>query len=144
MYCLPVLEWRRKWQPTPVFLPGESHGQRSLVGYSPWGRGESDTTERLTPWFWRQKAGCWQGCALCSGSRGKAFLHLCVWWLQASLGLWLPRSYLQGQNFPSLFSVFAGPSPLSGPSGLLLIRKRTCDCTEGALLIQDCLPPPDA
>ena len=37
--------WRRKWQPTPVFLPGESHGQRSLVGYSPWGRKESDTTE---------------------------------------------------------------------------------------------------
>ena len=29
--------WRRKWQPTPVFLPGESHGQRSLAGYSPWG-----------------------------------------------------------------------------------------------------------
>ena len=29
--------WRRKWQPTPVFLPGEYHGQRSLVGYSPWG-----------------------------------------------------------------------------------------------------------
>ena len=40
--------WRRKWQPTPVFLPGEFHGQRSLVGYSPWGRKESDTTERLT------------------------------------------------------------------------------------------------
>ena len=37
--------WRRKWQPTPVFLPGESHGWRSLVGYSPWGRKESDTTE---------------------------------------------------------------------------------------------------
>ena len=37
--------WRRKWQPTPVFLPGESHGQRSLVGCSPWGRTESDTTE---------------------------------------------------------------------------------------------------
>ena len=35
------------WQPTPVFLPGESHGQRSLVGYSPWGRKESDTTEQL-------------------------------------------------------------------------------------------------
>ena len=40
--------WRREWQPTPVFLPGESHGQKSLVGYSPWGRKESDTTERLT------------------------------------------------------------------------------------------------
>ena len=34
--------WRRKWQPTPVFLPGKSHGQRSLAGYSPWGRKESD------------------------------------------------------------------------------------------------------
>ena len=33
------------WQPTPVFLPGEFHGQRSLVGYSPWGHKESDTTE---------------------------------------------------------------------------------------------------
>ena len=36
-----------KWQPTPAFLPGESHGRRSLVGYSPWGRKESDMTERL-------------------------------------------------------------------------------------------------
>ena len=39
--------WRRKWQPTPVFLPGKSHGPQSLVGYSPWGRKESDPTERL-------------------------------------------------------------------------------------------------
>ena len=39
--------WRRKWQPTPVFLPGKSHGQRNLVGYSPWGPKELDTTERL-------------------------------------------------------------------------------------------------
>ena len=38
---------RRKWQPTPVFLPGKSHGRRSLVGCSLWGREESDTTERL-------------------------------------------------------------------------------------------------
>ena len=38
---------RRQWHPTPVLLPGESHGRRSLVGYSPWGRQESDTTERL-------------------------------------------------------------------------------------------------
>ena len=40
-----LFPWRRKWQPTPVFLPGESHGQRSLVGYSPGGCQESDTTE---------------------------------------------------------------------------------------------------
>ena len=57
--------WRRKWQPTPVVLPGKSHG-RNLVGYSPWGRKESDTTERLDftslhqcgrheldPWVWK-------------------------------------------------------------------------------------------
>ena len=37
--------WRRAWQPSPVFFPGESHGQRSLVGYSPWGRKESDMTK---------------------------------------------------------------------------------------------------
>ena len=39
--------WRRQWHPTPVLLPGKSHGQRSLVGCSPWGREESDTTEWL-------------------------------------------------------------------------------------------------
>ena len=39
--------WRRKWQPTPIFLPGKSHGWRSLEGYSPWGLRESETTERL-------------------------------------------------------------------------------------------------
>ena len=39
--------WRRKWQPTPVCLPGKFHGQRSLVGYSPWGRKELGTTEQL-------------------------------------------------------------------------------------------------
>ena len=39
--------WRRQWHPTPVLLPGKSHGRRSLVGCSPWGREESDTTEGL-------------------------------------------------------------------------------------------------
>ena len=39
--------WRRKWQPTPVFLPGESQGKRNLVGCHLWGRTESDTTEDL-------------------------------------------------------------------------------------------------
>ena len=37
--------WRRAWQPTPVFLPEESHGQRSLADFSPWGHKELDTTE---------------------------------------------------------------------------------------------------
>ena len=39
--------WRRQWHPTPVLLPGKSHGWRSLAGWSPWGRQESDMTERL-------------------------------------------------------------------------------------------------
>ena len=38
------IPWRRKWQPSPVFLPGKSHGERSLAGYSPWGHKEWDTT----------------------------------------------------------------------------------------------------
>ena len=42
------IPWRRAWQPTPVFLPGESHGQRSLEGPSPWGCKESYTTEQLS------------------------------------------------------------------------------------------------
>ena len=41
------MHWRRKRQPTPMFLPGESHGRRSLVGCSPWGRKELDKTGRL-------------------------------------------------------------------------------------------------
>ena len=54
--------WRRKWQPTPVLLPGKFHGWRSLVGYGPWSRKESDTTERFHflsfySYFWRGK---WQ------------------------------------------------------------------------------------
>ena len=40
------IPWRRKWWPSPIFLPGKSHGQRNLVGYSPCGRKELDTTER--------------------------------------------------------------------------------------------------
>ena len=48
MQCNPwvgKIPWIRKWQPTPVFLPGESHGQRNLAGYSPWDGKESDMTE---------------------------------------------------------------------------------------------------
>ena len=42
------IPWRREWQPTLVFLPEESYGQKSLVGYSPWSHKESDMTERIT------------------------------------------------------------------------------------------------
>ena len=52
---------RRKWQPTPVFPPGKSHGQRSLVSYSPWGYKELDTTEHTSTlnWYYLPIWGCW-------------------------------------------------------------------------------------
>ena len=50
-----------KWQPTPVLLPGESHGARSWVGYSPWGRKELDMTEQLYFHWWRK----WQSMLVC-------------------------------------------------------------------------------
>ena len=45
------MHWRRQWHSTPVLLPGKSHGWRSLIGCSPWGREESDRTERLHFYF---------------------------------------------------------------------------------------------
>ena len=44
-FIFTFMHWRRKWQPTPLFLPGESQGRQSLVGCRLWGRTESDTTE---------------------------------------------------------------------------------------------------
>ena len=55
---LTFMYWRRKWQPTPVFLPGKFHGWRSLVDYSPWDRKESDTTEWLQ--FLSFHSSCWR------------------------------------------------------------------------------------
>ena len=59
--CTGKIPWRREWLPTPVFLPGESHGQRSLAGYSPWARSDSDKTEQLSS--------CWRAglCCECCG-----------------------------------------------------------------------------
>ena len=50
------IPWNRKQQPTPVFLPGKLHGQRSLAGYSPWGHKELDTTEQLNTARYSQNA----------------------------------------------------------------------------------------
>ena len=51
LLLLVSIKWRRQWQPTPVLLPGESHGRRSLVSCGPWGHWELDTTERLHFYF---------------------------------------------------------------------------------------------
>ena len=65
------IPWRRKWQSTPVFWPGESHGQRSLVGYSPRGGKEWDTTERLS-----MHACQWSSCPGPSSASGRNQLSL--------------------------------------------------------------------
>ena len=52
------IPWRRKWQPTPVFLPGKSHEERSLVGYSPWGHKELDMTEHAHTHLHLTKSPC--------------------------------------------------------------------------------------
>ena len=79
-----VREWRRQWHPTPVLLPGKSHGRRSPVGCSPWGRKELDSTERLhfhlsTFMHWRRK---WQPTpvSLPEESQGRRSLVGCHLW----------------------------------------------------------------
>ena len=67
------MHWRRKWQPTPVFLPGESHGRGGLVGCRLWGRTESDTTEAT----WQQ--GVWMKMTkptTVSGNKASVFYNL--------------------------------------------------------------------
>ena len=70
---------RRQWQPTPVLLPGKSHGRRSRVGCSPWGREESDTTERLHFHFSLSCFGAGNGnplqCSCLENPRGRG-----AWW----------------------------------------------------------------
>ena len=72
--------WQRQWQPTPVLLPGKSQGQRSLVGCSPWGREESDTTEQLHFHFSLSRIGEGNGnplqCSCLENPRDRG-----AWWL---------------------------------------------------------------
>ena len=83
MYMCVCMCWRRQWQPTPVLLPGKSHGWRSLVGCSPWGREELDMTEPLHFHFtflhWRRK---WQPTPvfLPGESQGRGSLVGCHLW----------------------------------------------------------------
>ena len=80
------IPWKRKWPPTPVFLPGKSYGERSLEGYSPWGRKESDGTERLSmlagevgPRQGQQLAGKGQAWFLVVRLEGAIMRHAQVW-----------------------------------------------------------------
>ena len=97
---------RRKWQPTPGFLPAESHGQRSLAGYSPWGCKESDMTERLTLFF---------------------FFFNCVYWLHCTLftyftilvsGIQQHKSVIITNNYTYMASLLSLPPFLPHPTRL--------------------------
>ena len=76
------ISWRRAWQPTPVFLPGESYGQRSLVGYSPWGHKELN----IIKWLSTQKR---KNCSLdrhtaifkMNNPQGPTVQHRKLWWM---------------------------------------------------------------
>ena len=72
------IPWRKKWLPTPVFLPAESHRQRNPVGYSPWGRKEFDTTEQLTDESAMFMASYKY---FTGGSKLKYFYNFGKWWL---------------------------------------------------------------
>ena len=117
--------WRRQWHPTPVLLPGKSHGQRSLVGCSPWGREESDRTERLhfhfsfscigegngnplqcsCPENPRDGGACWAAFYGVAQSRTRLtrLSSSEYWWvLRVLLLLWLPLLVVVPQPPPSL------------------------------------------
>ena len=58
------IPWRKKWQPTLVFLPGKLHGQKRLVGYSPWGHKELDVTKRQSNWSFLYHLTIYVDCSL--------------------------------------------------------------------------------
>ena len=85
------IPWRRKWQPTPVFLPRKSHGQRSLAGCSPWGHKESDTAE----WLKQQEHSNYVPDVWGQGWAPSSLWPTCVYpWLRTTptLPLWLTQA----------------------------------------------------
>ena len=94
--------WRREWQPTPVFMPGEFHGQRTLVGYSPWLHRELEMTEQLTLTF-HFVCVCVCVC-VCEHAHNCAWLSAILWTIshQAPLSMGFSRQeYWSVLPFPS-------------------------------------------
>ena len=98
--------WRRQWHPTPVLLPGKSHGGRSLVGCSPWGRKESDMTEPLHFHFSLSRIGEGNGnplqCSCLENPRDRE-----AWWA-AVYGVAQSRTRLKRLSSSSSSSPFIG------------------------------------
>ena len=104
------IPWRREWQPTPVFLPEESHGQRSLTGYSPWSCKELDMTEWLShkQMFNGQSGGKSWALAASMGSVG---MHRPSW----TPVLHNTRQWFIGRHFHSF--IFSHVHTIHGPLG---------------------------
>ena len=94
------IPWRRKWQSTLALLPGKSHGQRSLIGYSPWGRKESDTIERLHFHFFSFSRVVCRQCSQQFKGIKSSFLErdLGGWCISAFFHDWFPRSNMIKEN----------------------------------------------
>ena len=129
---LSSLSQRRQWQPIPVLLPGKPHGWRSLVGCSPWGREELDTTERLHLHFSLSCIGEGNGnplqCSCLENPRDRG-----AWWAVVS-GVAQSRTRLKRLSSSSFFelSIFSGFILLFfflGPALVLVISSRTHDST---------------
>ena len=125
------IPWRSKRQPTPVFLPGESQGQRSLVGYSPWGRKESDTTEQHTHTHTQEYTGfhsceaVFQWGAVQSLSHVRLFATPWTAARQASLSFTISRSLLKLMStesvMPSNHPILCGPLLLLPSMGMFVL-----------------------
>ena len=124
-YSLGLVLWRRQWHPTPVLLTGKSHGWRSLVGCSPWGRQESDTTERLHFHFSASCIGEGNGnplqCSCLENPRDGG-----AWWAavygvaQSRTRLkWLSSSSIRVSPLGSLSSLVGANAPTPKAQGLI-------------------------
>ena len=104
------IRWRRKWQPTPVLLPGKSHGWRSLIGYSPWCHKESDMTEQLHFHFHNRAEA--PDSNPVTGFHLNLLPHLSLSFMQQPMSVdsWMTNTYNNKMNPPkglhTLFTIF--------------------------------------
>ena len=118
-----VYTWRRQWHPTPVLLPGKSHGQRSLVGCSPWGRWELDMTQWLHFHF----------SLLCIGEGNGNPLQCSCWENPRDGGAWWTAVYGVAQNRTQLKRL--GSSSSSSRSVIILPAGGIWQCLASVLIV---------